>query len=121
MENHFRIFVCYPTSLIYFIMALFRTEKPKQFTFIPRFYDERKEGLDSRINEIRKEGEENSPGQYVPNIRGRMRSRHDALYGKSDKAGKSHISKRLMTIIFIGLILTIGYYIRRILARAGQI
>lgn len=102
-------------------MALFRTEKPKQFTYIPRFYDERKEELENRIGEVRKEIEQNPEGHYVPNIRGRMRSRHDALYGKSGKAGKSLISKRLITIIFIALILLIGYYILRILAVADKI
>jgi len=102
-------------------MALFRTEKPKPFTFIPRFYDERKEELENRIGEIKKEMEENPTGQYVPHIRGRMRSRHDALYGKSGKPGKTLISRRLITILFIGLILLIGYYILRILAIADKI
>ncbi|MCX6223344.1 MAG: hypothetical protein NTV01_01090 [Bacteroidia bacterium] len=101
-------------------MALFRTEKPKQFTYIPRFYDERKEELETRIEEVKKEIEENPAGHYVPNIRGRMRSRHDALYGKSGKPGKSLISRRLLTIVFIGLILLIGYYIIRILAIADK-
>lgn len=102
-------------------MALFRTEKPKPFTFIPRFYDERKEALENRVGEIKKETEENPAGQYVPNIRGRMRSRHEALYGQSGKAGKQLISKRLITIIFIAMILLIGYYIIRILAVADKI
>jgi hypothetical protein len=102
-------------------MALFRTEKPKQFTYIPRFYDERKEELNSRIGEIRKEVEENPSGQFVPNIKGRMRARHDSLYGVSGKQGKSLISKRLITIVFIGLILLIGYYILKILAVADKI
>ena len=102
-------------------MALFKTEKPKQFTYIPRFYDERKEELENRIGEVRKEMEENPTNQYVPNIRGRIRSRHDALYGQSGKAGKQLISKRILTIVFIGLILLIGYYILRILAVADKI
>lgn len=97
-------------------MALFRTEKPKQFTYIPRFYDERKEELEKRIGDIRKEMSEEHGDAYVPNIRGRMRSRHDALYGKGGNNSKSLISKRLITIIFIGLILVIGYYLLRILA-----
>jgi hypothetical protein len=103
-------------------MALFRTEKPKQFTYIPRFYDERKEELQNRMGEIKKEMEENSEGQqYVPNIRGRMRSRHEALYGKSGKAGKSMVGKRMITIIFIAMILLIGYYILRMLTIADKI
>jgi hypothetical protein len=102
-------------------MALFRTEKPKQFTYTPRYYDERKEELENRIGQIKKEIEENPASQYVPNIKGRMRSRHEMLYGKSRQPGKSLISRRLVTIIFIGLILLIGYYIVRILAVAGKI
>jgi hypothetical protein len=102
-------------------MALFRTEKPKPFTFIPRFYDERKEDLQNRIGEVNKQVEENQAGGYVPNIRGRMRSRHEALYGASGKAGKQLISRRLIAIVFIGLILLIGYYILRILAMADKI
>jgi hypothetical protein len=102
-------------------MALFRTEKPKQFTYIPRFYDERKEELENRMGKIKKEIDENPAGQYVPNIRGRMRSRHEMLYGKSGQQRKSLISRRLITIIFVGLILLIGYYIVRILAVAGKI
>jgi len=97
-------------------MALFRSEKPKQFTYIPRFYDERKEELENRIGEIKKEMEQGSDSGYVPNIRGRMRSRHDALYGQGGKPVKSLVSKRLVTIVFIGLILLIGYYLLRILA-----
>lgn len=102
-------------------MALFRTEKPKQFTFTPRFYDERKEALENQIKEVKKEIEENQTAHYVPNIKGRMRSRHNALYGEPGKAGKSLISKRLITIVFIGLILLIGYYILRILSVADKI
>jgi hypothetical protein len=120
VEKPFRIFAVLRLEKIP-VMALFRTEKPKQFTYIPRFYDERKEELDRRVDEVRKEVDEQSGVQYVPNIRGRMRSRHDALYGIQGKAGKSIISKRLITILFIGLILLIGYYILRILAVADNI
>ncbi|MFA6128731.1 MAG: hypothetical protein WC699_15635 [Bacteroidales bacterium] len=102
-------------------MALFRTEKPKPFTFTPRFYDPRKEDLENRIGEIKKEMEENTEGQYVPNIRGQMRKRHDALYGVSPKQKNSLISRRLITIIIVGMILVIGYYILRMLAMADKI
>lgn len=101
-------------------MALFRTEKPKQFTFVPRFYDERKEELNNRIKEVRKEMEEAPGDQYVPNIRGRMKSRHEALYGRPGQPGKSLISKRLITIVFIAMILLVGYYLIKILALADK-
>ena len=101
-------------------MALFRTEKPKQFTYIPRFYDERTEELKNRIEEVKKDMEERAGETYVPNIRGRMKSRHDALYGKSGKPEKSLISRRLIIIIFVGMLLLIGYYLLRILAIADK-
>lgn len=102
-------------------MALFRTEKPKQFTFIPRFYDERKEELEKRIGEIKKEEEEHPDSHYVPNIRGRMKSRHEALYGKTTKSGKQLINRKLMIVILIAMLFLIGYYILQILAVAGKI
>jgi len=99
-------------------MPLFRTEKPKQFTFIPRFYDERKEELKNRIEAIEKENQPTGPGGYVPHIKGQMRARHDLLYGQSAKPRKKLISQRLVTLVYIGLVLVIIYYIIRMLAMA---
>ncbi len=120
MENPFRIFVFYK-KFNFSIMAFFKTEKPKQFTFVPRFYDARKEELESRIGEIKKKVEAENEGQYVSNIRGQMKSRHEALYGKAGKSGKSIISRRFLTILFVGLVLLIGYLILRMLAVADKI
>lgn len=97
-------------------MAFLKFDKPKPFSYVPRFYDERKEELKNRIDAIQKEKEEEG---YVPNIRGQMRARHDALYGKADKPGKKIISRRFLTILYIGFILIIIYYIVRMLAIAG--
>jgi hypothetical protein len=100
-------------------MAFLKFEKPKPFTYIPRFYDERKEELKNQINSIKQETEAGSEGTYVPNIRGRMRSRHEALYGAAAKPGKKAISRRFLTIVYIGFVLAIIYYIIRILSVAG--
>ena len=100
-------------------MAFLKFEKPKPFSYVTRFYDERKEELKNRIDAIEKEEEEKRAGGYVPNIRGQMRARHDALYGKGEKPGKKIISRRFLTILYIGFILIIIYYIVRMLAVAG--
>jgi (p)ppGpp synthase/HD superfamily hydrolase len=99
-------------------MALFRTEKPKQFTYVPRFYDERKEELKNRIEDIRREVEPEKSSEYVPNIKGRIRGRHDHLYGMEGKKQKS-IYNRVVTIVFVAMIVIIAYYIIRILAVTG--
>jgi len=100
-------------------MAFLKFEKPKPFTYIPRFYDERKEALKNRIESIKQETEAEKEGTYVPNTRGRMRSRHDALYGTAVKPGKKAISRRFFTIVYVGFVLAIIYYIIRILSSAG--
>lgn len=97
-------------------MAFFKLEKPKQFTFIPRFYDAQKEELEERIEAIRREVDPPSDSEYRPNIRGQMRKRHDALYGARVKPKKSLISKWLTTIIYVGLALLVVYFIIQILS-----
>lgn len=97
-------------------MALFKTEKPKQFTFIPRFYDQQKEELQDRIDMIRNELEPRSDSAYRPNIRGRMRSRHDKFYGKQAKPKKGLLSRWAVMVIYVGLIAVIVYLIAQILA-----
>lgn len=99
-------------------MPLFKTDKPKQFSYIPRFYDERKEELKNRVDSIQKEAENSNSGQYVPNIRGRMRARHDHLYGPTGKPKKGVTGRRLITLVYVGLVLVIIYYIIRMLAIA---
>ena len=99
-------------------MAFLKFEKPKPFTYVPRFYDERKEELKNQIESIQKEVESPDSDAYVPNIRGRMKSRHEALYGKGVRQGKQLISRRLLTILYIGFVLAIIYYVIRILAVA---
>ena len=100
-------------------MAFLKFEKPKPFSYVPRFYDERKEELKNRIEAIQKEVEDEDASRYVSNIRGKMRARHEALYGRSVKPGKKIISRRLLTILYIGFILIIIYYIVRMLSIAG--
>ena len=118
MDNHFRIFVP-ALQLNTSTMPLFKTDKPKQFNYIPRFYDERKEELKSRVESIQKEADSSNSDQYVPNIKGRMRARHDHLYGVAAQPKKGLIGRRMMTLIYVGLVLVIVYYVIRMLSVAG--
>jgi hypothetical protein len=100
-------------------MPLFKTDQPRQFNFTPRFYDERKEELNNRVESIKKETDNSNSDQYVPNIRGRMRARHDILYGPSAKPKKGLIGRRVVMLIYVGLVLVIIYYVIRMLSVAG--
>jgi len=97
-------------------MAFLITEKPKQFTFIPSFYYADKEDLKQRIEAVKREVEPPSDDQYHPNIRGRMRSRHDALYGARVKPKKSFFSRWMLVVVYVGLVLAIIYMVIRILS-----
>ncbi len=50
------------------IINIFKTRKPRSFTYRPLYYDERKEKLQQRINEIEKEMQARKDGTYTSNI-----------------------------------------------------
>ncbi|MCK9326221.1 MAG: hypothetical protein M0P69_12085 [Bacteroidales bacterium] len=97
-------------------MAFFKLDKPKRFTFIPRFYDERKEELSERIESIKKEMEPANDESYSINIKGRMRARHEHLYGKGESKGSKSVLRRLMIVVYVGLVLLIIYLLLQFLA-----
>ena len=66
-------------------MSFIKTEKPKQFKYIPRFYDEVKEDLNNRIKMVDNELEREKTGEYIPNLKGQFRKKHEALYGPASK------------------------------------
>ena len=51
------------------IPSFFRTQKPKQFNYVPRYYDEQKEQLDERIRDIEREMGVKDGKTYRPTIR----------------------------------------------------
>jgi len=112
-------YFCISITINHSNMPLFKTDQPRQFNFTPRFYDERKEELKNRVESIKKETEDSNSDQYVPNIRGRMRARHDILYGPSAKPKKGLIGRRVVMLIYVGLVLVIIYYVIRMLSVAG--
>lgn len=81
-------------------IRFFRLPKPKVYNYIPRYYDEQKEDLEERINNIKQEmGVSESNENYTPRIKGQMRSQ----YERNIKV-KQRSSFRLV-IILIALIL----------------
>ena len=88
-------------------MAFIKIEKPKQFKYIPRFYDEAKEDLENRIQQIDNEIVREESGGYIPNLKGQFRKRHEALYGPVAKPKGRNISRWFMLIIYASLVIAI--------------
>ncbi len=96
-------------------MGFIKTEKPKQFKYIPRFYDEAKEDLQTRIKMVENEHKSKDSGEYVPNLKGQFRKKHEALYGPAAKASGRTLSRWFVLIIYAVLVVAIIYMVLNIL------
>jgi len=89
-------------------LKFFYTPKNRQFNFKPRYYDEQKEDLENRIEQIRRELGQNDPNNdkktYSANIKGRMKG---TLRRSRDTQQKSNI--RLILIIIV--LSLVAYYV----------
>jgi len=87
------------------MISLFRTPRPKQFKYVPIFYDAQKEALKEREKQIKQElglSDENTP--RVSLIRGRIRS----SYQRSTK--ERNKSNLRLVVIFI-ILLLVAYFL----------
>lgn len=98
-------------------MALLRQEKPKQFRYIPWFYDEAKEDLENRIKQVDNELKKEETGEYVPGLKGKFRTRHEAFYGPKTQPRSRSIGRRFIIIIYAVLIVAIVYLFLNILSK----
>ena len=89
-------------------VKLFHTPRNKKFSFTPIYYDEQKEDLDKRVEQIKqemgiKDGDNNKP--YVSTIRkGEMRG-----YFKKSQETKKKSTIRFIVILVI--LFTIVYFL----------
>ncbi len=76
------------------------TPKNKKFSFKPRYYNEQKEELEKRVEQIKREmgiDDVNESGKpYVPNIKGQMRG-----YFKKNAEQKRKSTTRLVIILMV--------------------
>ena len=87
------------------------TPKNKKFTFKPRYYDEQKEELEKRVEQIKKEmgvSDEDPDKPYVSSIRkGQMRG----YFKKSaEQKRKSTIRMVIILIVLIAIVYFLLYY-----------
>ncbi len=88
------------------------TKKPSQFEYTPRYYDERKEKLEKRIAQIKKDVENEktptSTSEYSNSAyQSRIREDWENNYNRRNNTGM--INKRV--IIYIGILLALTYYL----------
>jgi len=87
------------------MITFFRTPRPKQFNYVPIFYDERKEALKEREQQIKQElGLTDEHEQRVSNIKGKFRG-----YYKRSVRLKSKSNLRLVAIFI--LLCIIAYFL----------
>jgi 2'-5' RNA ligase len=88
------------------IPGLFKVPKNKEFKFIPRYYDERKEKLQERIRTIEAEmGIKSNKVKYHSGItRGSMRGNRDRV-----RSAKKQSNIRLLVIL--GFLVILIYFI----------
>jgi len=98
-------------------MAFLKTDRPKQFRYIPRFYDEAKEDLDNRIKRVENELKKEKTGEYTPNLRGQFRKRHEALYGPTAQSKNRSITRWFVLLIYAVLVVAIIYLVLNILTK----
>jgi hypothetical protein len=96
-------------------MAFLKTERPRQFTYVPIYYDKQKEELEAQIKRVKREISKEEDGEYRPNFKGQFKKRHESIWGAPAKKGKS-MGRWIMLIIYAGLVVAIIYLILNILS-----
>ena len=84
---------------------LFRTYKNRQFTFMPRFYNQQKEELEERIKQIEKEVQGEKSEGYSGNI---MRGSFRRAYQRRSSANRYSL---LRIVIIIAILLALVYFL----------
>ncbi len=97
-------------------MALFKflhTPKPKQYNFIPRYYNEEKEYLQNRLDQVKKSTESNDPEAIKLRIsRGfKQKFRQDQKFRKQQrKKSNLRLVITIVVLFFISYLLLLKYF-----------
>lgn len=90
--------------------SFFKKPEHKRFNLQPRYWDPAKEEREERERRIRAElGLKDENGQYIPNIKGRMKS--ELRHKHFDSSGARNKSNIRLIIIFVLLALAAYVYI----------
>ena len=86
----------------------FKSKRPNQFYFEPRYYDERKEKMKQRYNKIGKELEKNTKERTnVEDFKSELREN----WGNSYSRGKAGSQVNRKVIVYVIALLALTYYL----------
>ncbi len=84
--------------------SFFKPPKHRQFNIEPRYWDPAKEAREDRERRIKAElGIKDENGEYIPNIKGRMKSELQHRHLANDRAKRK--SNLMLVVIFILLVI----------------
>ncbi|MBU0765192.1 MAG: hypothetical protein KJ607_10200 [Bacteroidetes bacterium] len=84
--------------------------KPKQFNYIPRYYDEAKEQREERLRHLRAESDSDKDSQFkekeewTPDIKGRFRSHYRRT--RNTRSGSA-----LRLVIILAVLFALAFYL----------
>ena len=91
------------------IPSFFKTSKPKQYAYKPRYYDPVKEGLEERINQIKEE-----MGIDTPNATGEGYTRkiqRGQMRGYLRRNEKTRRQSNIRLVIIIAFLIFLAYFL----------
>ncbi|MCC8035808.1 MAG: hypothetical protein LIO77_07770 [Rikenellaceae bacterium] len=86
----------------------FRTRKPRQFNYIPRYYDPEQEARDQRRKQVLGISDVDEGGEYVPGKYIRSTMRGSMERARSKKRGTGYI-RLLLVFALVGVLLWIWF------------
>jgi len=88
------------------LLNIFKTRKNKQFTYSPRFYDQRKEELEQRIKAVEREMQGNTGEIYSNRLtRGAFRQRRERL----QKQTRNSYIRLVVILLVLALVIYLIY------------
>ena len=94
-------------------MGFFRVNRPRQFNYVPRYYDPEQEARAQRRRELLgedpladKTGEEYSPGQF---IRRSVAARRGSIANRKERRSKSSGSRIFIYALILALVAAMFY------------
>ncbi len=91
--------------------SFFKTPKHKRFNIEPRYWDPAKEAREDRERRIKAElGIKDDDGEYIPNIRGRMKSELRHRHHDNDRARRKSNIMLLVIFVLLAIIAYLFFY-----------
>lgn len=85
-----------------------RTVQPRSFNYIPMYYDEQKEYIDTKKQQYRELDEKE---RTIEERKAILRQEFSASRSRTEHASQARRSANIRTLILVGIILALGYFL----------